>query len=87
MKHYVPSRRFGAVTLLVASALLLSACNGKPRESRTLEVSFDAVCVDGVEYLVRFGFDANRHHAVMAPHMKPDGTLYLCASGNDQVKN
>ena len=43
------------------------------------EAEFKRVCIDGVEYLSRRA----GYSGYMAPHFKPDGSLYTCRRVND----
>lgn len=64
--------------LLLIFGIYLTGCGESNRQEKELEITFDKVCVDGVQYLIRVGTPRNTHAGVMAPHFKPDGTLHLC---------
>lgn len=55
---------------------LLSGCNetNNVGVSSSGDVSFLRICIDNVEYLIR----RNGNNGYMAPHFKPDGSLYTC---------
>jgi hypothetical protein len=67
------------IVILAAAVLAIALCGCKEADKRGTTTSgdytFSRICIDGVEYLQRTG----HQHGYMAPHFKPDGTLYLCA--------
>jgi len=59
--------------------LLVSGCDQKPQKMGTAnsgEVTYERVCVDGVEYL----YKSMGHGKLFAPHFRPNGTLYTCGN-------
>ena len=56
--------------LILASILVLSGCEQSVGTTSSGGITYDRVCIDKVEYL--------RAVYRIAPHFKPDGSLYTC---------
>lgn len=62
--------------LVVAASLLVAACE---RTNPLRNSNTEAVCRDGVEYLVFEKMSSNASASIsVVPHFKPDGSLYIC---------
>lgn len=62
--------------LLLVLCLVLCGCNNPDSvgTARSGQEVYTKVCIDDVEYLIRIG----GYQGYMAPHFKPDGSLYIC---------
>lgn len=58
---------------IAALVMVLSGCS-EPNTTRASYSGFNRICVDNVEYLMRY----QGYNGYMAPHFKPDGSLYTC---------
>ncbi len=64
--------------LIVSMTLLIAGCDNPRTTGNTYSgnVKFERICVDGVEYL--YNGAESLYKGLFAPHMRPDGSLYLC---------
>ncbi len=72
--------------VLTISLLLLLGCSPEfetAAPAKSGSENFDVVCIDGVEYIF-FAKDTSSFGSLgwLAPHFKPDGSLYICKMGD-----
>jgi hypothetical protein len=64
-----------------AAAILLGGCVSLQEQANETASARQIVCIDGVEYIAI----PLKSSWAMAPHYKPDGTLYTCTNSVPKV--
>jgi hypothetical protein len=64
-----------------AAAMLLGGCLDLQQQADKTAAQRQIVCIDGVEYIAI----PLKESWAMAPHYKPDGTLYTCTDSVPKV--
>lgn len=71
------------IVLIALAIMILALLAGSPVSTGSTmsgTQDFNKICIDGVEYLY---LQVSAGPGYLAPHFKPDGTLYLCEDAGE----